>query len=282
MSTAGPPQGAQRRSAQREGSPVSTAQPAETLAKAGPQLIGLIGGMGWESTALYYRYLNEIARARLGGHHSAHCILASLDFEPLLQAGSSPRGDRGGDTRTHAGRRLKAAGADFFLLTANSAHRVAAQVEAAVGLPLLHIAAATGAALQRDGRRRVGLLGTRHVTEGDAYIGWLGTHCGIEVVAPAQHDRERLHTIVIDELTRGQVLAGSRDYLLALVDKMQRQDLDAVIVGCTELPLLLPAPSSLALPCYDTAWLHASAALARAGIADATSTAAGTPDSSPT
>lgn len=233
---------------------------------AATPLIGLVGGMSWESTALYYRYLNEIARTRLGGHHGAHCLIHSLDFEPLLQAGAAQRWDDVAAAIARAGQGLRAAGAQFFLLTANSAHRVAEQVEAAVGLPLLHIADATGAALRKDGRRRVGLIGTRHVTEDGFYAQWIGKRFGIEVIPPERPDRERLHAIVIDELTHGNLLDDSRRYVQELVAKMRAQHLEAVIVGCTELPLLLSRPSLLALPCYDTAWLHAAAALAAAGI----------------
>lgn len=231
------------------------------------RLVGVVGGMGWESTALYYRYLNQIARERLGGHHGAACVMHSLDFAPLLQAGAAGQWDTVAAAISDAGLGLKAAGAELLLLAANSAHRVAAQVEAAVGLPLLHIADATGEALRRDGRRRVGLLGTRHVTEDGFYVQWLAQRHGIEALVPDGPDRERLHAIVLDELTQGRCCAPSTAFLQALVAKMRARGLEAVVMACTELPLLVNADTALELPWYDTARLHVEAALTAAGIA---------------
>jgi len=230
-----------------------------------PRIIGMIGGMSWESTALYYRYVNEAVRAARGGHRSAECILYSVDFEPMVQAAAQGRWDEVAGILAQAGRALKAAGAGFFLLTANTAHRVADQVQREVGLPLLHIAQPTGLALQKDGRRRVGLLGTCYVTQDDLYPGWLRRHFGIEAVAPPAGQCGQVHDIILDELTRGIVSQASRDVVLSIIEDMQRQGLEGVVVACTELPLLLGQAGDAALPCYDTTRLHAQYAASMAG-----------------
>lgn len=228
---------------------------------ATPVVMGLIGGISWESTALYYRYINEIVRERHGGHRSAECVLYSLDFEPLIRAAEAGNWPGVADTLAGAGKRLKAAGAGFFLLTANTAHRVADAVQKSVGLPLLHIGQATGDALRRDGLRRVGLIGTRYVTEDGMYAEWLREHYDIEVVSPDAPDCEVLHAIILDELTRGLVRESSRRAVLSIIQKMHDRNLEGIIVGCTELPLLLAQAQPTALPCYDTTRLHAAAAV---------------------
>jgi len=236
--------------------------------KAPAKVMGLIGGTSWESTALYYRHINQITQERYGGHHSAECVLYSLDFEPLLVAAEAGRWQEVADALSDAGRRLAAAGAGFFLLTANTAHRVAEEVQSAVGLPLLHIGQATGQALRRDGLQRVGLIGTRYVTEDGMYADWLRRHFNIEVVSPEASDRELLHGIILDELTRGLVRESSRQAVEAVIQRMRDRGLEGVVVGCTELPLLLERACSLALPCYDTTRLHAAAAVDMAAALD--------------
>jgi len=224
------------------------------------RLIGLIGGMSWESSALYYRLINETMQRRCGGHRNAASVLVTLEFESLLQAGGEGRWADVAGAVAEAGRRLARAGADFFLLTANTAHRFADEVERAVGLPLLHIGTPTAAALKAGGLRRVGLIGTRHVTTSSFYMDWYRDHHGIEVVPPAAEDCAMLDAIIMDELTQGRIDDRSRQRVLAVIDRMRLAGLQGVIVGCTELPLLLDgaAPS---LACYDTTRLHAEAAV---------------------
>ncbi len=229
--------------------------------KPATRIMGLIGGTSWGSTALYYRHINQITQERYGGHHSAECVLYSLDFEPLLMAAQAGQWREVAQALSDAGKRLAAAGAGFFLLTANTAHRVAEEVQSAVGLPLLHIGQATGQALRRDGLQRVGLIGTRYVTEDGMYADWLRRHFDIEVVSPDASDRDLLHGIILDELTRGLVRESSRQAVEEVVQRMRDRGLEGVVVGCTELPLLLEQGCSLALPCYDTTRLHATAAV---------------------
>ena len=227
--------------------------------------IGLIGGMSWESSALYYRLINQAAQRMLGGHHNAISVLYTLDFEPLVQAGNAGRWDDVSASLADAGRRLRAAGADFFLLTANTAHLFAEDIERDCGLPLLHIGTATAAAIRQAGLQRVGLIGTRHVTGSNFYIDWFRDHHGIEVVPPPAADRALLDRIVMEELTCGRVDAISRAHVLAVIDRMRLAGLEGVIVGCTELPLLLADPGHPAsIACYDTTRLHAEMAVSQA------------------
>ncbi|VCU68420.1 Aspartate racemase [Pigmentiphaga humi] len=226
------------------------------------RLIGLIGGMSWESSALYYRLLNQAMQRRLGGHHNAASVMVTLEFEPLLQAGAAGRWDEVADAIAQAGMRLKRAGAEFFLLTANTAHNFASQVQAAVDLPLLHIGTPTVAALQAAGIARAGLIGTRHVTGPGAYRDWYRSQ-GIELVPPPDDDRAALDAIIADELTQGRIDPRSRQRVLAIVDGMRLAGLQAVVIGCTELPLLLEG-AALPLAGYDTTRLHAEAAVALA------------------
>lgn len=227
------------------------------------QLIGLIGGMSWESSALYYRLINEAMQRRAGGHHNAESILVTLDFEPLLQAGAEGRWADVGGALVQAGQRLARAGAGFFLLTANTAHRFADEVESGVGLPLLHIGTPTATALRTAGVRRAGLIGTRHVTQSPFYTDWYRDHHGIELVPPSAEDCAAIDAIIVDELTRGRVDPASRRRVLAVIDGMRLAGLQAVVVGCTELPLLLDGAAP-PLACYDTTRLHAEAAVERA------------------
>lgn len=231
--------------------------------QTGPmQCIGLVGGMSWESSALYYRLLNQAVQRRLGGHHNARSIMVTLDFQRLLDAAG--RGDwqdvsaQIGD----AAARLEAAGANFLLLTANTAHQVFDHLPQYTRLPALHIGSATARALRAAGHARVGIIGTRHVTETDFYGDWIRRHSGVEVIPPSASERQWLDTLIFDELAHGRLLPVSRTELLALIDRMRRAGLDAVIVACTELPLLLaaegPAP---ALTCFDTVALHVEMAV---------------------
>jgi len=239
---------------------------------AAVRCIGLVGGMSWESSALYYRLLNQAVQRELGGLHNAVSIMATLDFQLLADAAG--RGDWkqvevqiGG-----AARQLEQGGADFMLLTANTAHQVFDALPKYTRLPALHIGVPVARALKEAGHARVGIIGTRHVTESSFYADWMSQHAGIQVVPPEAGDRQWLDEVIFSELARGAVRAQSRSGLLAVLDRMQRAGLDAVIVACTELPLLLaadgPAP---ALPCLDTVALHVAMAvdiaLGRAQIA---------------
>ena len=222
--------------------------------------IGLIGGMSWESSATYYRLLNEGVRDQLGPTASARCILWSFDFaeiEALQHAGDW----RGLTARmVDAARRLEVAGAEALLICTNTMHRMADEVQAAVGVPLVHIADPTAARIRADGHRRVALLGTAFTMEQDFYKGRLAARHGLEVMVPDAADRAVVHRVIYDELVAGKVLSASRDAYRAVIARLVERGAEAVILGCTEI-MLLVGPEDSAVPIYDTTALHAAAAV---------------------
>jgi aspartate racemase len=217
--------------------------------------IGLIGGLSWESTAPYYRHVNEGVRERLGGLHSARIVLWSFDFAQVeaLQA----EGDWAAATRLmeDAARRLAGAGAELIVIASNTMHRMADEVEAAAGLPLIHIADATGLAVRAAGLRRPALLATRYTMEQDFYRGRLAARHGVEAMVPDERGRELVHRIIYEELCVGIVRAQSKAAYLEEIERLRRQGADGVILGCTEVGLLL-GPEDTDLPVFDTTRLH--------------------------
>jgi aspartate racemase len=222
--------------------------------------IGLVGGMSWTSTELYYRALNEMVHARLGGKHSARLVLWSVDFAEHLALHDSGGWDAVAEETVDIGRRLRAAGADFLMLGVNTLHVVAEQVEAGVDLPLLHIADPTGAAARGDGLRSVGLLGTRY-TMGEAfYRDRLAERHGLEVVVPEGDDFVAVDKMIFDELVVDRYTESSRRTCLEIIGRMVAAGAEGVILGCTELPRLLEN-AALDVPAYDTLRLHTAAAV---------------------
>jgi aspartate racemase len=225
--------------------------------------IGLIGGMSWESTAEYYRLLNRAAQQRLGGHHSAELVLASVDFEPIKQA------QYAGDWATatapliQAAQRLERAGADFALLCTNTMHKVFDALQASTPLPFLHLADATGERLRGQGIHRVGLLGTGFTMEQDFYKGRLAERFGLEVLVPGAADRAEVHRIIYDELCLGTIREDSREAYAATIARLREDGAEAVILGCTEIGLLV-RPQDSVLPIFDTARIHCEVAMDRA------------------
>ncbi|MGL6625578.1 aspartate/glutamate racemase family protein [Aeromonas jandaei] len=229
--------------------------------------IGLLGGMSWESTVSYYQALNRGVRAKLGGLHSARVLLNSVDFaeiERLQHAGDWPATAR---LLAAEARKLQDGGADFLLIGTNTMHKVAPEIEAAIDIPLLHIADATARRLQADGIKRVGLLGTRFTMEQDFYKGRLQTHFGLEVLVPAEAERERVHRIIYDELCLGEIRDASRAEYLAIIAGLAAAGAEAVILGCTEIALLV-GEEQAAVPLYDTTAIHAEAAVTLALTSD--------------
>ena len=223
--------------------------------------LGVLGGMSWESTLLYYRLLNQGVATRLGGLHSARLVLHSVDFAPL--AALQAAGDWAGAAQllADAARGLRAAGAQGLVLATNTMHKVAAEVEAAAELPLLHIADATGAAIVTAGLRRVGLLGTRFTLDDASIVqDRLRQRFGLDLLLPDAAGREAVHRIIYDELCRGVVRDGSRAVYRAVIDDLRARGAQGVILGCTEITLLVDAASS-PLPVFDSTALHAAAAL---------------------
>jgi aspartate racemase len=224
------------------------------------RVIGLIGGMSWESTALYYRLINEAMRDALGGHHNARSVLYTVDFAEVYDLGSAGRWNDVADILVAAASAVRCAGADFLLLTANTAHAVADKVAAAIDMPLLHIADATAAAIKARGFDRVGLIGTRFTLEGGFYDGRLKERHGIAVDLPGAEAREALQRIIVDELTLGETRPASKETCLGIVSDLARGGAQGVVVGCTELPLLI-GQDDIDVPLFDTTRLHAEAAV---------------------
>ncbi|HHQ4686303.1 aspartate/glutamate racemase family protein [Aeromonas veronii] len=229
--------------------------------------IGLLGGMSWESTVSYYQALNRGVRAQLGGLHSARVLLNSVDFagiERLQHAGDWPATAR---LLAAEARKLQDGGADFLLIGTNTMHKVAPEIEAAIDIPLLHIADATAAKLRADGITRVGLLGTRFTMEQDFYKGRLQERFGLAVLVPDDAERERVHRIIYDELCLGEIRESSRAEYLAIIEGLAAAGAEAVILGCTEIALLV-GDARAAVPLYDTTAIHAEAAVALALASD--------------
>ncbi len=221
--------------------------------------IGLIGGMSWESTALYYRIINREVAERLGGLHSARLLLHSVDFEDVVQGQRRGDWDGLGAQLADAAAGLQHAGADCVLIATNTMHRVADAVQAALRVPLLHIADATAAAIKAAGCRRVALLGTRYTMEQPFYAAQLQRH-GIDCIVPEDEDRAAVHALIFDELCKGEVAPSARTRLQAIVARQVARGADGVVLGCTELPLALQA-ADVTVPLFDTTTLHALAAV---------------------
>lgn len=222
--------------------------------------IGLLGGMSWESTLTYYSLINEGVKARLGGLHSAKILLYSVDFaeiEALQHAGDWAAAAA---MLVQAAQNLEKGGADCVLICTNTMHKVAPELSASVAIPLLHIADATALALQQAGHSRVALLGTAYTMEQDFYKGRLSGRFGLEVLTPETADRSAVHDIIYHELCLGQIKAASKQRYAEIIAKLKQQGAQAVILGCTEIGLLISAEDSC-LPVFDTTKLHAQAAV---------------------
>lgn len=222
--------------------------------------IGLLGGMSWESTVSYYTMINEGVKERLGGLNSAKILLYSVDFAEIEALQHAGDWDSAAAVLAQAAQNLEKGGADCVLICTNTMHKVAPQVGASVAVPLLHIADATGQALQQAGVTRVALLGTAYTMEQDFYKGRLNKHFGLEVLIPDAADRSAVHDIIYHELCLGQIKAASKQRYSEIIAKLKQQGAQAVILGCTEIGLLICAADSC-LPVFDTTKLHAQAAV---------------------
>lgn len=227
------------------------------------QVIGLIGGMSWKSSAEYYRLINEGVAARLGGLHSARCLLWSFDFADIETLQRADRWDEAAGLMVDAARRLERGGADFLVIATNTMHIAAPQVQAATRLPLLHIADPTAERIKAAGLRRVGLLGTAFTMERDFYKGRLAREHGLEVLVPEAPDRDAVHRIIYRELVRGEIVEASRAAYRGVIGRLVARGAEAIILGCTEIMLLVGEGDS-PVPLFDTTGLHAEAAVLRA------------------
>ena len=221
--------------------------------------IGLLGGMSWESTQVYYRLLNETARQRFGGLHSASILLHSVDFGPIREMMLAGEWDRAGAFLAGCAARLEAGGADVLLLATNTMHKVAHHIEAAITIPFVHIVDPTAAALQQAGIQRVALLGTRYTMEEDFYKGRLKSRFGMEVLTPNAQDMAVVDRIIFEELCLGKIEDASRREYIRIMETLSGQGAQGVILGCTEIGLLVK-PEDAPLPTFDTTHLHAAAA----------------------
>jgi len=226
------------------------------------KVIGLLGGMSWESSAEYYRVMNEEVKNRLGGLHSARILMLSVDFATIRAHMLANEWDKAGAILAQSAQTLEKAGADMIVIGTNTMHMVAPQIEAAVSVPVLHIADATANAAKEMGVTKVGLLGTGFTMEKDFYKGRLAEH-GFEVIIPAAEDRAIVDRVIFDELCKGVFNDASRAEYLRIIDDLSRLGAQAVILGCTEIGLLVH-PGDTTVPTLDTCKIHAKKAVDQA------------------
>ena len=225
--------------------------------------IGLLGGMSWESTATYYRELNEGIKAKLGGLHSAKICLVSVDFAEIEKLQHVEDWDGTAAILSQAASAIEKGGADFLLICTNTMHKVAPQIEENISIPILHIADATAERLLENGIKKVGLLGTRFTMEQDFYKARLVKKYGIDVIIPEESEREDIHAIIYNELCLGTIKEVSRKRYLKIIEKLAASGAEAVILGCTEIALLVQQDHT-ATPLYDTTTIHAEQAVRQA------------------
>ncbi len=222
--------------------------------------IGLLGGMSWESTAGYYRAINEGVKKALGGLHSAKIVLYSVDFDPIEKLQHKGDWEGTAEILSQAALSVQSAGADFLVICTNTMHMVAPQIENTIDIPLLHIADATAEALMRDGIKKVGLLGTAFTMEQDFYKGRLIRKYGLNVVVPNEEDRQAVHGIIYQELCLGKVKTDSRTEYLRIIDSLADLGAEGVILGCTEIGMLVNQ-SDTSVTLFDTTVIHAEKAV---------------------
>ena len=223
--------------------------------------LGLLGGMSWESTAIYYRLLNEIVRERLGGLHSAKLLLWSFDFAEIAERQHHGDWDGAGELLAEAARKLEAGGAEGLVLCTNTMHRLADQVQTSVSIPLIHIADATAVAIKRAGMQRPALLATRFTMEQDFYKGRLTDKYGLSPVVPDAAGRDMVHRVIYDELCQGIVTETSKTAYIEEAERLRSEEAaDSIIMGCTEITMLI-GQDDFDIPVFDTNRIHAEAAV---------------------
>ena len=227
------------------------------------KLIGLLGGLGWESTSLYYRMLNEFTQKELGGDHTARVLLHSVNNGMVKESSSKGDYNQVVSLLSEAGCSLKAGGADFIVVANNALHQFADQIERASGLDLLHISEPTDTEIQKAGHKTVALLGTRATMEGDFYSQRFQLNSGARIVTPDEKERIEVNRIILDELALGVLSQGSRDFMGELINKLHDRGAEAIVLGCSELTAIV-APCRNTMRIYDTTRLHAKAAVKRA------------------
>jgi aspartate racemase len=222
--------------------------------------IGLIGGMSWESSIEYYRIINETVRDKLGGLHSAKSVMYSVDFAEIEVLPREGKWEDATSLLVDAARRVERGGADFILICTNTMHRMAVDVQSLIRIPLLHIADATAEKIKEQGLSKIGLLGTRFTMEEDFYKGRLSEKYGLEVIIPDQDGRDVIHDVIYNELVLGVISPSSKEKYIVIADGLVGRGAEGVILGCTEIGLLM-GPGDVPVPLFDTTQIHATAAV---------------------
>ena len=222
--------------------------------------IGLIGGMSWESSIEYYRIINETAKEKLGGLHSAKSLIITVDFAEIEKLQHEDRWDEAGQILVRCAQDLERGGADFIVLCTNTMHKLADEIIARVNIPFLHIADATAEKIVAAGMKKIGLLGTRFTMEHDFYKGRLVNNFGLDVLTPNEADREIIHRVIYDELVQGKIVDGSRNEYKRIMETLIAQGAEGIILGCTEIELLVKQSDSR-VPLFPTTSIHAISAV---------------------
>jgi len=222
--------------------------------------IGMIGGMSWESSIEYYRIVNQAVRERLGGLHSARSVMVSVDFAEIEALQSQGNWDEATQLMISVAQQAERGGADFVIICTNTMHRMAESVQAQIGIPLLHIADATAAKIKAEGLQTVGLLGTRFTMEQDFYRGRLVEKHDLKVLIPGEAQRQFVHRVIYDELVQGRINPASKGQYIEIITELAARGAQGIILGCTEIGLLVKQPDCAA-PLFDTTYIHAMAAV---------------------
>lgn len=221
--------------------------------------IGLIGGMSWESSLEYYRIINETAKLKLGGLHSAQCVMYSVDFQEIVLLQHQNKWEELTNIMIETAEKLKSSGADFIIICTNTMHKMASDIENKVGIKVLHIAEVTGEKIIQKGIRKVGLLGTKFTMEQDFYKGILKEKFNIDVVIPDENEREIVHEIIYNELCKGIINEDSKEKFKKIISNLALRGAEGIILGCTEIPLLIKQ-EDVNIPVFDTTTIHAISA----------------------
>ena len=222
--------------------------------------IGIIGGLSWESTLVYYKIMNEYAKEKLGGYHSAKIILYSFDFSEVHFLQVKKEWEKLADVLIDVAKRLQKSGADFLVIASNTTHMFFNDIKKSISIPVLHIADATAATIKDKGLKRVGLLGTKLTMEKDFYIKRLESKHGIKTIVPGKKDRDVINNIIFNELVLGRIKESSREKLIAIIESLVKRGAEGIILGCTEIPLLIKQ-NDVSVPIFNTTSIHAKAAV---------------------